>query len=166
MKGLARRVKSLAHEAGCFVVEIGFLHYERQNRRDRRHVGPPSCAVTLLPSSCTRVTMKNLKASRVRWLPKTQTAAVCSKVSPRSIAWRKSTKVHRRPWLLVFRALCLHHWAEYPWAFLSVSESSVPPTNCTLTSKPLSLVGESSLMTLAKASPYFSSDDATLTTIP
>jgi len=34
---LARRVESLAHEAGRFVVEIGFVAYELQNRR---HVKP------------------------------------------------------------------------------------------------------------------------------
>jgi len=33
MKVFARRVKSIAHEAGHFVVEIGFLQCERQNRR-------------------------------------------------------------------------------------------------------------------------------------
>jgi hypothetical protein len=33
LKALAHRVESLAHDAGRFVVEIGFIHYERQNRR-------------------------------------------------------------------------------------------------------------------------------------
>jgi hypothetical protein len=37
MKVLARRVKSLAHDARRFVVEIGFIPYKRQNRR---HVPP------------------------------------------------------------------------------------------------------------------------------
>jgi hypothetical protein len=40
MKVFARRVKSLAHEAGRFVVEIGFLHYERQNSS---HALAPFC---------------------------------------------------------------------------------------------------------------------------
>jgi hypothetical protein len=32
LKALTRRVESLAHDPGGFVVEIGFIHYERQNR--------------------------------------------------------------------------------------------------------------------------------------